>query len=90
MFPAHMNVFSATKVVVGKQTELELILSIGLVQNKKVNKVGVQIRTYFQAISKITILKVGRTVVEGHSIQRQEEQLIRAQFPLYCAPCLWP
>lgn len=60
MFPAYINVFSATKVVAGKQTELEFILSIGLVQNIKVSKVGLQIRTYFQTISKITILKVGR------------------------------
>lgn len=29
MFPAHVNVFSTTKVVVGKQTKLELILSMG-------------------------------------------------------------
>lgn len=61
MFPARINVFSATKVVVGKQTELEFISSIGLVQYKNINEVGLQIRTYFQAISKITILKAGRT-----------------------------
>lgn len=46
--------------------------SIGLVKSKKVKKVVLQIRTYFQGYAKITFLKGGGTGMEGHSIQRQE------------------
>lgn len=47
-----------------------------LVKNlkSKLNKPGLQLRTYFQGYLKITFFKGGGTRIEGHGIHTQEEQ----------------